>query len=312
MLGLMAGVACLVAEWPMLPYVLFALPTVVIVGVIRKKPSGLRAFLSCNGGFVFAGAVALLVGSAFGREVAAERAAKVQARAVREEAERLEQKRKADAEEARREQLRRGAPAAAANLMRAVADLRAASTAKRWTEVCEIYDAIGGDMAPYLQLDRLPEVMIAAVTEGGAARAGAEPICRARARLTEARRQIEMGRAAQAGGDFVAARTAFEMAHTELNSIGNEQARYTPERSRLVAEAVAKERSVRASAAQQQRRRDREALRRSHENRLSDLERILQARCGRTTNENGEWRAEGAMERAFCRRDVELELERRR
>jgi hypothetical protein len=39
------------------------------------------------------------------------------------------------------------------------------------------------------------------------------------------------------------------------------------------------------------------------------LERVLVARCGRAVDVNGDWIMEGAEKRAFCRRDVELELE---
>lgn len=43
---------------------------------------------------------------------------------------------------------------------------------------------------------------------------------------------------------------------------------------------------------------------------LSDLERMLQDRCGRQTDDNGNWIVKGAEDRARCRVQVELEMER--
>jgi hypothetical protein len=43
---------------------------------------------------------------------------------------------------------------------------------------------------------------------------------------------------------------------------------------------------------------------------LSDAERVLQERCGRQTDENGNWIVKGAEDRARCRVQVELEMER--
>jgi hypothetical protein len=43
---------------------------------------------------------------------------------------------------------------------------------------------------------------------------------------------------------------------------------------------------------------------------LSALEQTLQARCGRQTDENGNWIVKGAENRARCRVQVELEMER--